>query len=139
MKAHFENSVRKLTGKQDFTLSDRDFEIFLQKTKGMVFEAGTFEQAVAFVAIAVYDKAEFIRQRARRDTDLPLIADAFVYGYRNMNDDVTITSLIRSKLEPYGFIANAVIMAEEYTVAMDMIFPKEVDQAAIEKTSATIH
>lgn len=139
MKDHFESTVRKLTGKQDFSLSDRDFEIFLLKTKGIIFEAGTFEQAVAFVAIAVYDKAEFIRQRARRDIDLPLIAQAFVYGYRDMNDDVSMTSVIRKFLEPFGFIANAVVMSEEYTVATDMIFPKEVDQAITEAETATIH
>lgn len=139
MKAHFENSVRKLTGNNSFSLSDRDFEIFLLKTKGMIFEAGTFEQAVAFLAIAIYDKAEFISHRARRDTDLPLIAQAFVCGYRGMNDDVSMTSLIRKFLEPFGFIANAVIMAEEYTVAMDMIFPKEIDQAVAEAENAIIH
>lgn len=139
MKDHFENTVRKLTGKQDFTLSDRDFEIFLQKTKGIVFEAGTFEQAVAFVVVAVYDKAEFICQRARRDIDLPAIAEAFVYGYHNMNDDVSITSLIRARLEPMGFLATAVTMSEEYDTIMNMIFPKEVDQAVAEAEYSTFH
>lgn len=139
MKVHFENTVRKLTGNQDFTLSDRDFEIFLLKTKGIIFEAGTFEQAVAFIAIAVFDKAKFISQRAQRDIDLPAIAEAFVYGYHHMNDDVDITSLIRDRLKPMGFLAIAVTMSKEYDVIMNMIFPKEVDQAVAEAEHATFH
>jgi hypothetical protein len=113
MKAHLQSSLRTLTGHNALELSDKDVENFQKVVKGITFEAGTFEMAVAFVAIAVYDKADFIVKRNTRETDLPLIAEAFVHAYRHDGDE-SMSGLIRRRLNHTGLLANAVIFSPEF-------------------------
>lgn len=122
MKTCFEKSVRELTGKTDFTLSDGDFETFTELTENITFEPDTFERAVAFVAITVYGKAPFITQHGNRQEDLWIIANAFVFAWKMKQPGLSIESLLREKLSSDYLFYNAVIYAEEFSTITDLIF-----------------
>lgn len=71
-KSALEAKVRELIKKEDFTISDRDYETLTKATEGMDLQ-NELETAIAFISFGMFDKADFVCERNNRKKDLPVI------------------------------------------------------------------
>lgn len=131
MKAHFENSVRELTGDSSFTISIGDFNKFLKNSGGIFFEAHTPQRAIAFVAMEAYKKADFIKERGYRLTDIRIVAVAFMFGYCNQTETKSMEEIIRFKLRTIYNFADQIIEAPQYSEVMSILFPVKKNEIII--------
>lgn len=98
-KDFLQKQIAGLTGKKDFTLTDKDYDTFLQTVKGMNFLAGTSEMALAFVTIAIMDKDKLIIERDNREEDFPALINVIIHIYRNAFDPKSTLLLLTEGLD----------------------------------------
>lgn len=98
-KDFLQKQIIGLTGKKEFTLTDKDYNTFLQTVKGMTFEAGTSEMALAFITIAIMDKDKLISERNKREEDFPALINVIIHIYRNAFDSKSTLLLLTEALD----------------------------------------
>ncbi|QZA70498.1 hypothetical protein AH04_8 [Erwinia phage AH04] len=94
-----EKQICGLTNAPDFTMSEKDHTTFLQIVKGMTFEAGTSEMALAFITVAIMDKDKLIIERDKREEDFPVLINIIVDIYRHASDAKSTLLLTKEALE----------------------------------------
>lgn len=98
-KDFLQKQIAGLTGKKEFTLTDKDYNTFLQLVKGMTFEAGTSEMALAFITTAIMDKDKLISERNKREEDFPALINIIIDIYRHAFDPKSTLLLLTQALD----------------------------------------
>lgn len=134
-KDFLQKQIADLTGNSGFTMSDKDYDTFLQIVKGMTFEAGTSEMALAFVTIAVMDKDKFILSRNNREYDFKVLVNTILDIYKNRKEAKSTLLLTVEALDKYTDMTEielrkSIIMSDCFDFAIGLFKPRALTQPA---------
>lgn len=82
-KDFLEKQIQGLLINPDFTMTEENYQKFLVWVKGITFEAGSSEMALAYITIMVMSDDDFIVSRDRRTQDLLILVKVIIHIYNH--------------------------------------------------------